>query len=137
MKKILAALLGACLFSAPAMAQQTNAATTNGSVSVTTGNTYQTLLAAVVYPTVRRSLTIQNNNTTDNCLLIVGTNQVTSGTTTTSSNLTIAGNTLAASKASILLSPGQSYTRYFPYIPNDTIYATCATTGDSIYVDTQ
>jgi hypothetical protein len=48
---------------------QTNAATTNGSISITTGNTFQQALAALgVSPANRRSLTIENNNTNgDNC----------------------------------------------------------------------
>ena len=90
------------------------APTTNGSVTITTGNTFQTVLTAAT----RRSLTVQNNNTADNCWLFIG-----SGT---------------ASKAnSILLLPGGSYARYFPYTPSDALQATCATTSDTFYIDTQ
>jgi len=68
---------------------------------------------------MRRSLTIQNNNISDNCWLFIGANaSATKGT-------------------SILLTPGQSYTRYYPYIPSDNISATCATTNDTLYIDTQ
>ena len=110
--------------------------TTNGSIKIATGLTYQTLLAAAA---TRNSLTIQNNQAsgTDICYVIVGTNQITSASTTTSTNITIAGNTVTAAQASIVLSPGQAYTRYYPFVPSDTIYVTCTTTADSVYVDTQ
>lgn len=104
----------------------TTAVTTNGSVVITTGSTFQAVLAAVaVNPVnpIRHSLTIQNNNTTtDNCWITFGT-----GIT--------AGN--ATKAKSILLTPGQAFTRYYPYIPSDEIEATCATNGNSLYVDTQ
>jgi hypothetical protein len=38
---------------------------------------------------------------------------------------------------SILLLPGGSYTRYYPYVPADAIHATCTTTNDTLYIDTQ
>lgn len=116
-------------------------ATLNNSVTVTTGNTFQLILAAAGPGTsnVRQSLTIQNNNSTDACYLIVGqATQVTSGSTTTSTNLTINGATVTAAQASIyLVGKGGWYTRYWPYVPSDPIYATCASTGDSLYVDIQ
>jgi len=112
------ALLAALAWAAPSFAQ-TAALTVNGSVSITTGNTFQTVLTAVpALPVTRRSLTIQNNNATDNCWVYVGA-------------------AVAAKGTSILLLPGGSYTRYFPYVPADAIQATCATTGNTLYVDTQ
>jgi|SRR6516162_10758911 hypothetical protein len=102
-----------------------NTPTTNSSVTITTGSTFQTILTAVPTPGPtgagqRHSLTIQNNNVTaDNCWIFIGA-------------------TGSATKpTSILLPQGASYTRYFPFIPSDNIAGTCATTGDSIYVDTQ
>jgi hypothetical protein len=89
--------------------------TTNASASIATGNTFQTVLAA---SDNRRSLTIQNNNATDSCWVFVGSGSATKAT-------------------SILLLAGGSYTRYYPYIPADVIQATCATTADTLYVDTQ
>lgn len=118
-----------------------DAPTTNGSVKITTGNTFQALLAAVPIvggqPGTRHSLTIQNNNASDACYLIVGTNQVTPATTTLSTSITINGATVTAQQAAIVLTAGIPYQRYFPYVPSDAIYVTCATTGDSVYVDTQ
>jgi hypothetical protein len=67
---------------------------------------------------LRRSLTIENNNATDSCWVYVG-----SGT--------------ATAAKSILLLPGGSYVRYYPYIPNDQIQATCTTTSESLYIDIQ
>lgn len=103
----------------PAWAQSSSpAVTTNHSVVITTGNTFQTVLAAAT----RRSLTIQNNNANDNCWIQYGVG-------VTAAN--------ASKGASIFLQPGWSYTRYFPFVPNDEIEATCATTSDTLYVDTQ
>lgn len=120
MHRILAACLLALWLVSPASAQTTNAATTNGSAVITTGNTFQQVLAAVgTPPAVRRSLTVQNNNASDACWVYVGpTASATKGT-------------------AIQLAAGQSYTRYYPYVPSDVIAATCATTSDTLYVDTQ
>lgn len=117
MMKRLAASLLVLLLANPASAQ-TVAQTTNGSVTITTGGTFQTVLPAVTLTSQRRSLTIENNNATDSCWLFIGAGSATKGT-------------------SILLLPGGSYTRYYPYVPSDAIQATCATTSDSVYVDTQ
>lgn len=117
-----ASLTAAALFllTAPVSAQVTNAPTINGSVTITAGNTFQTALPALgAPPAVRRSLTVQNNNTTtDNCWLYLG-----------------AGG--ATKAASIVLSPGGSYSRYYPFVPSDAVQVTCATTSDTMYVDTQ
>lgn len=117
-----------------------NKSTVPASVTITTGLTYQQVLPSILGATTQRqALTIQNNQASgsDLCYVIVGTTQVTPGTTTTSSNVTINGKTVTAAQASIVLSVGGSYQRYFPLVPSDAIYATCATTGDSLYVDYQ
>lgn len=95
--------------------------TVNSSVVITTGNTFQTVLAAIaIRSNARRSLTIQNNNTTtDNCWLYLGL---------------LASATEAKS---ILLQPGQAYQRYYPYVPADAVNVTCASTSDTVYVDNQ
>jgi hypothetical protein len=118
MKKFLVFL--ALLFASPAFAQAPQQRTTvNGSVVIATGNTFQTALAAPTGGARRLSLTIQNNNATDSCWIYIGaTASATKGT-------------------SILLLAGGSYTRYYPYIPADNIAATCASTSDTLYVDTQ
>lgn len=90
--------------------------TTNVTIVIAAGNTFQTILAA---STSRLNMTIQNNNTNgDNCWLFIGAGSATKAT-------------------SILLGQGGSYQRYFPYIPSDAIQATCTTTSDTLYVDTQ
>lgn len=108
------------LLGSPAFAQAPQVrATVNGSIAITTGNTFQQVLAVLAQNARRLSLTIQNNNATDSCWLFIGaTASATKGT-------------------SILLVAGASYTRYYPYIPSDNIAATCATTSDTLYVDTQ
>jgi hypothetical protein len=106
---------------APAFAQQSSQmlGTVNASVVIATGNTFQQVLAAATKATKRNSLTIQNNNATDACWVYVGP-------------------TASATKGTALqLAAGQSYTRYYPYVPSDVIAATCATTSDTLYVDTQ
>jgi hypothetical protein len=112
------AALFAALFFAPVAHAQTNAATTNGSATITAGNTFQKVLSAAVYPAGRRSLTIENNNAADNCWIAFGI------------GITAANATKAES---ILLLPGGSYTRYAPFIPSDEIEATCASNSDTLY----
>lgn len=132
MMRLLAALLAALALSgAPVVAQPANPVqgnivnlgTVDASAVITTGNTFQTVLSALaassttgVVP-VRRSLTIENNNATDSCWVYPH-----SGT--------------ATKAKSILLLPGGSYTRYWPYVPSDAIQATCASDSDSLYVET-
>lgn len=98
---------------------QAPAATTNSSAVITLGNTFQTILPALAGGSApRRSLTIQNNQTsTDNCWIFVGSAVATKGT-------------------SILLTPSQAYTRFYPLVPSDAIQATCINTNDTLYVDT-
>ena len=92
-----------------------NKNTTNHAAVITTGGTFQQILAAA---TNRASITIENNNATDSCWLYIGASGQTEG-------------------KSILLLAGGSYTRYFPYVPADEIQATCANNSDTLYVDTQ
>jgi hypothetical protein len=92
-----------------------NKNTTNAAVVITTGGTFQSVLAASA---TRASLTVENNNATDSCWVYVGATGQTEG-------------------KSILLIAGGSYTRYFPYVPADEIQATCANSSDTLYVDYQ
>lgn len=119
MKKL---LLLFALLASPAFGQDRSQmlGTVNSSAVIAAGNTFQTVSAAVTAATRRNSLTIQNNNAADNCWIV------------------IAGALGSATKATaILLLPGGSYTRYYPYVPSDAIHATCASTSDTLYVDTQ
>ena len=104
----------------------------NTSQAITTGNTYQQLLAA---SSVRKSITIENNNSADTCY-IDPTGTVQPGDTTATSE-SIGGKTLTAIKGSIELLPGGAWTRYYPFIPSNTIVGTCASSSDSLYVDVQ
>ena len=134
MRRITIAIVG-CLGASTALAQVSDAPTVNSSVTITTGATFQQVLPAA--SSYRRSVTIENNNASDACNLVIGTNQITDGTTTLATSITINGKTMTAGQASITLSPGGSYQRYQPYIPADAIHGTCATTGDSLYIDIQ
>jgi hypothetical protein len=111
---ILLAVLACLSMTGAAGAQVIGAQTTNASVTIATGGAFQQVITAGL----RRSLTIQNNNSSDTCWVFIG-----SGT--------------ASAAKSLALSAGTAYTRYYPYIPSDTIQATCTTTGDTLYVDYQ
>ena len=134
MQKLGAALFLSLWLASAALAQSVlppfNAPTKVTRVVIATGNTFQTVLAAVANPdnnpSARHSLTIQNNNATDSCWLDYG---LLSGTPITAGTATKGG--------SILLLPGGSYTRYYPYIPSDEIEATCTTTSDTMRVEIQ
>jgi hypothetical protein len=117
-----------------------NAPTTNGTVTITQGLTYQTVFTPGA--TGPQELIFQNAQISgdDICFILFGQNivsQIVPGTTTTSTNLTINGNTVTAGGASLILNPGQPYARLFPLVPGDVIFGTCTTTGDSLYVDNQ
>ncbi len=145
---LLATAVAASLFAAAAFSvaqAQTNAATIPLPVKITTGGTFQLILPAIgAPPAMRRLLIIENNNVSaasfsaDLCYIIVGgAGQVVAGTTTLSTNITINGVTLTAAQASSVYSAGGSYNRTWPLVPSDAVYGTCATTGDSLYVETQ
>src|ERR1700688_3952938 len=121
--RLLAAILILCLatlwvawFAQDASRAQQNRFTLNGSAVITAGNTFQTVLAAAP----RWSLTIQNNNASDSCWVYIGSGSATKGTS-----------------IQLDTTHGTAYTRYFPYVPSDAIQAACATTSDTLYVDTQ
>lgn len=108
------------LFAGSAFAQAPIArGTLNSTATISNGNAFQTVLNSVA-SSGRKALTIQNNNTNgDSCWLFIGPlASATKGT-------------------SILLGSGGSYQRYYPYLPSDQINATCATTNDTLYIDTQ
>lgn len=127
-------LLAAMCLLAPIVARaQTIKANVPFPLSITAGGTYQLLIPGGG----KLSIEIQNNNTTatDYCYLLIGGPWVAGDTL--ASTRTVNSVSLTAAKASVLLGPGQSYTRYYPYIPGDQILATCTSTGDSIYAGTQ
>ena len=41
----------------------------------------------------------------------------------------------ASKDNSMVLAPGKSYTRYWPFVPSDAIQATCASGSDTLYVE--
>lgn len=111
----------ALMLAAPASAQTLmqgvpiSKSTVNKSAVIAAGGTFQTVLASTV---VRTALTVENNNATDSCWLYIGGGSATEGT-------------------AILLLAGGSYVRYWPFLPNDTLQATCANTSDTLYIDYQ
>jgi hypothetical protein len=113
--------------------------TANMSVKITTPLTYQ-LIAPLKQS--MQSLTIQNNNpmsTSEMCYIDVSgaipIGATTGGVPTGGTGTPIPGSWAGAS---VLLPPGASYTRYYPYIPQGPIVATCGPgLNDSLYVDWQ
>jgi len=140
LRKLIAAACLALLGWLPmegAFAQTNTATTTAAPIKITTGLTYQQVMP-LVQSNNRHSISIQNNNATDNCeLIIVGAGSPWLAGDTTATSRTINSVSMTGAQASILLLPGGSYTRYYPFIPSDQILGTCASTGDSLYVDTQ
>lgn len=111
-----------------------NRSTVSTPAIITTGNTFQTVLASNLgTATQRQALTIENNNATDNCRIIIGGPWLAGDTTSTTR--TVNGVSVTGTQASILLTAGGSYSRYWPFVPSDAILATCTSSGDSLYVD--
>lgn len=108
--------------------------TANWSVKITTGNTFQSVQGA---NNARRSLTIQNNNASDNCYVNTDGSVIAGNTTSTTVTTSDSKVSMTAAQASILLLPGGSYTRYYPYTDGGPIVVTCAANTDSLYVGMQ
>jgi len=86
-------------------------------VTIATGNKFQQIVPSNSTGTDRWALTIQNNASNgDNCWVYVGSDK-------------------ASKDGSVVLAPGKSYDRYWPFVPSDTIQATCASSSDNLYVE--
>lgn len=86
-------------------------------VTIATGNKFQQIVPSNNTGEDRRALTIQNNASNgDNCWVYVGSDK-------------------PSKDGSIVLTPGKSYDRYWPFVPSDTIQATCASSSDNLYVE--
>jgi hypothetical protein len=86
-------------------------------VTIATGNKFQQIVPSNSTGADRRALTIQNNASNgDNCWVYVGGDK-------------------ASKDSSVVLAPGKSYDRYWPFVPSDTIQATCASSSDNLYVE--
>jgi hypothetical protein len=108
---VIALLLGSTAFA------QTSPAPTNTVVTINTANKFQQILAAG--GTQLRMLRISNNNTNgDNCWVFVGSGR-------------------ASKESSYPVPPGKEYLRYPPFVPSDTIQATCASSRDTLEVEYQ
>jgi hypothetical protein len=85
-------------------------------VTISAGNKFQQIVPTNNTGTDRRTLTIQNNASNgDNCWVYVGSDR-------------------PSKDGSIVLAPGKSYDRYWPFVPSDAIQATCASSSDNLYV---
>ena len=108
------------LLGSTALAQSETSSPQTGAgnlVTIATGNKFQPIVPSNNSGTDRRALTIQNNaNNGDNCWVYVGSDK-------------------ASKDGSVVLAPGKSYDRYWPFVPSDTIQATCASSSDNLYVE--
>jgi len=92
-------------------------APTGNLVTILIGNKFQQVVPPNKGDTERRALTIQNNGSnSDNCWVYIGSDK-------------------ASKDNSIVLAPGKSYTRYWPFVSSDGIQATCASSSDTLYVE--
>lgn len=88
--------------------------TTNNSIVIGTGNTFQQIMPA---NTARKALTLVNNNSNgDTCWIYIGGGS-------------------ASKNASIPLAQNSQYFRNTGPIPGDVIQATCTTSADTLYAD--
>lgn len=108
-------LLGSTAFAqGHASAAQTG---TGNLVAIAAGNKFQQIVPSNNSGTDRHALTIQNNaNNGDNCWVYVGGDK-------------------PSKDGSVVLAPGKSYDRYWPFVPSDAIQATCASASDNLYVE--
>ena len=88
--------------------------------TITTANTFQTILSSAQSgTTIRGQLTVENNNASNVfCYLFFGTS------TATTPN-------------SLLLNSGFPFLRSWPFVPNDQLQATCTLTGGSLFLSVQ
>jgi hypothetical protein len=112
---ITAILLGSTTFArGQTPAPQTGA---GNLVTIAAGNKFQQIVPSNNTGTDRHALTIQNNASNgDNCWVYVGGDK-------------------PSKDGSIVLTPGKSYDRYWPFVPSDAIQATCASASDNLYVE--
>jgi hypothetical protein len=86
-------------------------------IAIAAGNKFQQIVPSNNTGTDRRALTIQNNASNgDNCWVYVGGDK-------------------PSKDGSVVLAPGKSYDRYWPFVPSDAIQATCASASDNLYVE--
>jgi hypothetical protein len=136
--RILVALAWLIAFTIAACGQQpSQKPTANMSIKITTGGTFQQVAPL---KQSMQSLTIQNNNPmagAEMCYLDVS-GAIPLGATLGGAPAGVGTPAPATWQgASVLLPPGASYTRYYPYIPQGPIVATCTTSNDTLYVDWQ
>ena len=90
---------------------------TGNLVTIVAENKFQQVVPAT--GTKRQALTIKNNNTNnDSCWVFIGGGR-------------------ASKENSIVLDPGGSYIRYWPFASSDAIQATCASSSDTLDVEYQ
>jgi hypothetical protein len=112
-----AASLAIFLLLGSAASAQTPPAPTDTVVTIDAGNKFQQVLASS--GTERRMVRISNNNANgDSCWVFVGSGR-------------------ASKEGSYTVPPGKEYLRYPPFVPSDTIQATCASSSDTLDVEYQ
>jgi hypothetical protein len=108
-------LANALLIESAAFAQTPPAPATI--VAIYAGNKFQQILLSS--GTARQMLRIKNNNTNgDSCWVFIGSGG-------------------ASKESSYLVTPGEEYLRYPPFVSSDVIQATCASSSDTLEVEYQ
>jgi len=118
---VLAAALAiaSVLFGSSTSAQNQAPAPPGTLVTIVTGSKFQQVVPPSKNGTERRSLTIRNNSANDdNCWVYIGTST-------------------PSKETSFELAPGKSLIRYWPFVPSDSIQATCASSSDTLNVEYQ
>ena len=90
---------------------------TGSAVTIEIANKFQQVVPAT--GAKRKALTIKNNNTNnDSCWVFIGSGR-------------------ASKDDSVVLAPGATYVRYWPFASSDAIQATCASSSDTLLVEYQ
>lgn len=147
-KKLLLALALMVATAFPSAAQPLDVTALNRSAIILAGGTFQSIYSAAPQnATTLRAITVENNNNS-----VVNTNgggsdicwvefsgAVLAGDTLTTTKTTVNAPALSstAGKISIALSQYGAYGRYVTFIPRGPVMATCQTTGDSLYIETE
>jgi hypothetical protein len=89
----------------------------NNLVAIATGNTFQQVIGSNGNAKERQALIIKNDNSNgDSCWVFFGGDK-------------------ASKEKGVMVTAGDSYVRYWPFVSSETIQATCASTSDALYVE--
>jgi hypothetical protein len=89
----------------------------NNLVTIATGNVFQQVIGSNGSAAERQAIIIKNDNSNgDPCWVFFGSNK-------------------ASKEKSVIVASGDSYVRYWPFVPSDAMQATCASSSDALNVE--